>query len=87
MGLHTSVIGEGVATSLNDLGLPPIRSILSPLFTSLPPQALAYWFATRRGIDVTLGLGDGPLGKVYDDVHQEWMRESAIIEAGPRDGT
>ena len=51
---------------------------LSPLLTSIPPQALAYAFASRRGIDLELSMGGNPLGELYDDVHRDWMRRSAL---------
>jgi glucosamine--fructose-6-phosphate aminotransferase (isomerizing) len=86
MGLHTAVIGEQNDESDRDIALPSIAPRLSPLLSSIPPQALAYWFATRREIDVTRALGGDPLGEVYDAVHREWMRDSVILENPSTDG-
>jgi fructoselysine-6-P-deglycase FrlB-like protein len=83
MGLPSALIGEGVSPQQAGFDLPPIRPELSPLLTSLPPQALAYAFATRRGIDVGLPLGGDPLGELYEDVHRDWMRLSRIEPSGP----
>ena len=78
MGLIAAPVGDEAPTSPDGLELPPIRPELTPLLTSIPPQALAYAFATRRGIDVELPMGGNPLGELYDDVHREWMRQSAL---------
>jgi hypothetical protein len=62
----------------DDLAILPIRVELSPLLTSIAPQALAYAFATNRGIDVELPMGGNSLGELYDQVHRDWMRRSAL---------
>jgi len=78
MGLVPQLIGDGAGGSLGGLQLPSIRPELSPLYTSIPTQALAHAFATARGIEVELPLGGDPLGEVYDDVHRDWMRNSRL---------
>jgi fructoselysine-6-P-deglycase FrlB-like protein len=78
MGLRPAVIGDRAIDRPDLLPLPAIRHELTPLLTSIPPQGLAYAFATRRGIDVALSMGGNPLGPLYDDVHRGWMRQSAL---------
>jgi glucosamine 6-phosphate synthetase-like amidotransferase/phosphosugar isomerase protein len=57
----------------------------SPFLSCLPLQALAYVFATHRGIDTMLPLGGKPHGQTYEDVHHEWMRLSTVeIATGDR---
>ncbi len=78
MGLSPSVVGDRALDGAEDLKLPEIRSDLSPLLTSIPPQVLAYTFTTRRGIEVELPMGGNSLGELYDEVHREWMRRSTL---------
>jgi fructoselysine-6-P-deglycase FrlB-like protein len=77
MGLVPQLIGEAGGDS-DGLRLPPIRRELTPLYTTFGPQALAFAFATARGIDVELPMGGNALGAIYDDVHRDWMRQSAL---------
>lgn len=84
MGLDVAVVGEWRDTPEASLALPVVAAELSPLVTSIAPQALAYQFAVRRGIDVTLPLGGQPLGATFEAVHVRWMRESALEPASPR---
>jgi len=70
--------GESSAFRVPD-GLRP--SIL-PLLTCLPIQTLAYQLVVQRGIDLSKPLGGKPHGPVFDAVHLEWMRSSAL-DAGP----
>ena len=77
MGLIPQLIGD-VRAGSDGLRLPPIRRELSPLYTTIGPQALSYAFATARGIDVELPMGGTALGAVYEDVHRDWMRHSAL---------
>jgi fructoselysine-6-P-deglycase FrlB-like protein len=77
MGLAPQLIGDGAGPH-GGFQTPAIRPELTPLYTSIPPQALAYAFATARGIDVELPLGGDPLGDIYDDVHRDWMRNSRL---------
>lgn len=77
MGLVPQIIGD-TADQRDELAVPAIRPELTPLYTAIPPQALAHAFATARGIDVELPLGGNPLGNIYDDVHRSWMRESQL---------
>lgn len=83
MGLTPALVGEGPFTDPEGLALPAIRPELSPLLTSIPAQALAYAFATQRGIDVELPMGGNQLGDLYDDVHRDWMRRSALEPTRP----
>jgi fructoselysine-6-P-deglycase FrlB-like protein len=77
MGLIPQLVGDANGES-DGLRLPAIRRELTPLYTTIAPQALAYAFATARGIDVELSMGGNELGGVYDDVHRDWMRNSAL---------
>jgi glucosamine 6-phosphate synthetase-like amidotransferase/phosphosugar isomerase protein len=77
MGLIPQVIGD-MSDGPDALRLPSIRRELSPLYTTIGPQALAYAFATARGIDVELPMGGNALATVYDAVHRDWMRHSAL---------
>lgn len=83
MGLAPVLLGDGPFDDADSLELPAIRPELSPLLTSIPPQWLAYTFATRRGIDVERSMGGNPLGQLYDDVHRDWMRRSALEPIPP----
>jgi len=78
MGLVPTLITDGPQNSFDGFELPRISAELSPLLASIPPQVLSYAFATERGIDVALSLGGSPLGEVYDRVHRNWMRNSAL---------
>jgi glucosamine 6-phosphate synthetase-like amidotransferase/phosphosugar isomerase protein len=77
MGLIPQVIGD-MSDGPDALRLPSIRRELSPLYTTIGPQVLAYAFATARGIDVELPMGGNALATVYDAVHRDWMRHSAL---------
>jgi fructoselysine-6-P-deglycase FrlB-like protein len=83
MGLSPAVIGDRAPEDAQCLALPDIRPELSPLLTSIPAQALAYAFATRRGIEVELPMGGSSLGDLYDEVHRDWMRRSALEPTPP----
>lgn len=83
MGVAPAVIGDRAPEDTQCLALPSIRGELSPLLSSIPPQALAYAFATRRGIAVELPMGGGSLGELYDEVHRGWMRRSALEPIPP----
>jgi fructoselysine-6-P-deglycase FrlB-like protein len=78
MGLLPQLISDVGADTDDTLLVPDIQLALTPLYTSIPPQALAYAFATHRGIDVEQSLGGDPLGEVYDAVHRSWMRDSEL---------
>ncbi|MBA3687536.1 MAG: SIS domain-containing protein [Chloroflexi bacterium] len=84
MGLSPAVVGDRAPEDSQCLALPEIRAELSPLLTSIPTQALAHAFATRRGIEVELPMGGNSLGDLYDEVHRDWMRRSAL-EPIPRE--
>lgn len=77
MGLTPAVIGDRAPEDAQCLVLPAIRGELCPLLSSIPPQALAFAFATRRQIAVEVPMGGDALGEVYDEVHRDWMRRSA----------
>jgi len=77
MGLTPALISDERMAD-RTLELPRVRPELGPLLTSIPPQLLAYAFASRRGIEVELPMGGDPLGEVFDDVHRDWMRKSAL---------
>jgi fructoselysine-6-P-deglycase FrlB-like protein len=78
MGLAPALVGDGPFEDGDHLQVPGILPELSPLLTSIPPQALAHAFASRRGIEVELPMGGDPLGEVFDEVHHDWMRKSAL---------
>lgn len=78
MGLVPALVGDAPHSDADHLALPLIRPELSPLVSSIPPQALAYAFANRRGMDLELPMGGNPLGELYEDVHRDWMRRSAL---------
>lgn len=50
----------------------------APFLSCLPVQALAYAFTTDRCIDVLQPMGGKPHGRVYEDVHEEWVRNSLL---------
>jgi hypothetical protein len=77
MGLIPQLVGETSGGS-DGLQLPAIRRELTPLYATIAPQALAYAFATARGIDVELPMGGNELGAIYEDVHRDWMRNSPL---------
>lgn len=52
----------------------------SPFVTCLPVETMTYVYAMHRHIDVMLPLGGKPHGPVYNEVHEEWMRQS-VLEA------
>ena len=83
MGLSPAVIGDRAPEDAQCLALPPIRPELSPLLSSIPPQALAYAFANQRGIEVERPMGGGSLGELYEDVHRDWMRRGALEPIPP----
>jgi glucosamine--fructose-6-phosphate aminotransferase (isomerizing) len=83
MGLEPVVIGGSGDGGGRGFDLPGIPDELSPLLTSLPPQALAYSFATRRGIDVGLPLGGTAEGELFEAVHRDWMRTSHLEPVPP----
>jgi glutamine---fructose-6-phosphate transaminase (isomerizing) len=53
---------------------------MAGFYSCIPVQALTYRYAGARNIDVTLPMGGAPFGQTYEDVHNEWMRNSKIEE-------
>jgi fructoselysine-6-P-deglycase FrlB-like protein len=53
----------------------------SPFLSCLPVEALSYVYAVHREIDIMLPLGGKPHGRIYNEVYDEWMRDSAMETA------
>ena len=53
----------------------------SPFVSCLPVEALSYVYAVHREIDVMQPLGGKPHGRIYNDVYDDWMRNSALESA------
>jgi fructoselysine-6-P-deglycase FrlB-like protein len=63
------------------LELPPVadQSMLG-FYSCIPVQAITYAYACARNIDVTVPMGGARFGQTYEDVHNEWMRNSVVEE-------
>lgn len=91
-GLHRMEMRVFAITDGDPLsGLPRPHQFVLPAFddaamvgfySCIPVQAVTYAYATARGVDVTVPMGGAPFGQTFEDVHNEWMRESRLEEIG-----
>lgn len=83
MGMRTLLIRDtpvppAVESALDFILSTPGMDALSPLASCLPIQALAYHFACARRLDVLEPMGGREYGQTFEDVHNEWMRQSRV---------
>jgi glucosamine 6-phosphate synthetase-like amidotransferase/phosphosugar isomerase protein len=59
--------------------LPAIQNdAMIGFYSCVPVQAIAYAYASTRGVDVLKPMGGARFGQTYEDVHNEWMRKSQV---------
>ena len=80
MGLVPYVISaDPLPIGVAGLQATPIGDVVwSPFVTCLPLQVLTYRAAAHEHIDVTIPLGGSEYGRVLNEVHVEWTKESKL---------
>ncbi len=56
---------------------PPDLALIG-FYSCVPVQAITYAYASARKVDVTVPMNGAAFGQTYEDVHNEWMRQSRL---------
>jgi fructoselysine-6-P-deglycase FrlB-like protein len=87
MGLEPILVGPAALTSGNctHFQTPEFDPLWHPFVAAVPLQALTCVEANRRQLDVSVVLDGQQHGPIWDLVHTEWTKHSAIVAPGPPD--
>lgn len=82
MGLDLVTVG---ASGMALVGSPhlqtgqPVQPAWHPFLACIPVQALTFFEAQARGVDVSIALDGRPYAATYDEIHVEWTKRSEVL--------